>query len=106
MEWFGRELDAADHFALLIPPGFAHGFVTLTDDAEVMYCIDVAYRPDAALGARYDDPAVGIVWPRAPAAIAARDLIWPALEAGSQGMHQRQIDESQAGPPPEFDVSR
>jgi dTDP-4-dehydrorhamnose 3,5-epimerase len=77
--WFGLELDAAAHTALLIPAGFAHGFVSLTDAAELLYCIDVAYAPEAARGARYDDPALGIAWPRPPSVIGERDLHWPAL---------------------------
>jgi dTDP-4-dehydrorhamnose 3,5-epimerase len=77
LAWFGVELDAADHLAVLIPPGFAHGFLTLTDDAELLYCIEGAYHPAAARGARYDDPAVCITWPYPPAVIAERDLAWP-----------------------------
>jgi len=77
--WFGIELDAAAHTALLIPDGFAHGFITLTDDAELLYAIDTAYVPGVACGARYDDPAIGIAWPRAPAVVAEKDLAWPAL---------------------------
>jgi dTDP-4-dehydrorhamnose 3,5-epimerase len=77
--WYGQELDAAGMAALLIPPGFAHGFLTLTDDAEVLYLIDTAHAPAAARGCRYDDPALGIAWPAAPAVIGARDLAWPAL---------------------------
>jgi dTDP-4-dehydrorhamnose 3,5-epimerase len=81
--WFGVELDAADHLAVLIPPGFAHGFVTLTDDAELLYCIDAAHQPDAARGARHDDPAFDIAWPRVPGVIAEQDLAWPAFTASS-----------------------
>ncbi len=79
--WFGLELTAAAQDALLVPPGFAHGFITLSDGAEVTYAIDVPFAPSAARGARYDDPALGIVWPRAPAVISERDLAWPALDS-------------------------
>ena len=77
--WFGLELDAAAHNALLIPAGFAHGFLTLTDHAELLYLIDTPYVPGVGRGARYDDPAVAIAWPHPPAVIAERDLTWPAL---------------------------
>ena len=77
--WFGIELDADAHTALLIPDGFAHGFLTLTDGAELLYAIDTAYVPGVGQGARYDDPAIGIAWPHSPAVIAERDLAWPAL---------------------------
>lgn len=77
--WFGIELDADEHTALLIPDGFAHGFLTLTDGAELLYGIDTAYVPGVGCGARYDDPAIGIAWPAVPVVIAAKDLAWPGL---------------------------
>ena len=80
--WFGAELAEDSHAALFIPPGFAHGFLTLTDKAELIYLIDVPYRPEAARGARWDDPAFGIAWPAAPTVIAERDRTWPLMEEG------------------------
>jgi dTDP-4-dehydrorhamnose 3,5-epimerase len=77
--WFGLELNAAEHTALLIPPGFAHGFITLSDDAEVLYSIDRPHAPDAARGLRHDDPSLGIAWPRAPSVMSERDRQWPLL---------------------------
>jgi dTDP-4-dehydrorhamnose 3,5-epimerase len=77
--WHARELDAISHEALLIPAGFAHGYITLTRDAELLYLIDTPYIAEAARGARYDDPRLGIAWPRPPVVIAERDLTWPAL---------------------------
>jgi dTDP-4-dehydrorhamnose 3,5-epimerase len=76
---FGIELDADSQTGLLIPAGFAHGFITLLDRTDVLYCIDGPYTPDAALGARYDDPALNIAWPHAPSVVAERDLAWPPL---------------------------
>ena len=61
--WFGVELTALNRRALYIPEGFAHGFQTLTDDAEVVYQITPVYVPEAARGARWDDPAFAITWP-------------------------------------------
>lgn len=77
--WFGIELDAAGLLAVLIPAGFAHGFLTLSDDAELLYLIDTPYMAEAARGCRHDDPAIGITWPAAPALIGERDQRWPAL---------------------------
>ena len=77
--WYGMELDAESYTALFIPPGFAHGFITLTDGAELTYCIDVPYAPAAARGARFDDPALAIKWPYHPGLISERDLAWPPL---------------------------
>ena len=78
-EWFGVELSAANRLALYVPKGFAHGFVTLEDDTEVAYLISTPYAPDAARGARWDDPVFGIDWPRAPAVISERDASYPDL---------------------------
>jgi dTDP-4-dehydrorhamnose 3,5-epimerase len=80
-EWFGMQLDADTAAALLIPRGFAHGFITLTDGTELLYCIDTPFEPTAACGARFDDPAFGIVWPRPPAVIGPRDLAWPPFRS-------------------------
>jgi dTDP-4-dehydrorhamnose 3,5-epimerase len=62
-QWYGVQLDAQSGRALLIGPGFAHGFQTLADDTEVLYAIDTAYVPGAACGVRWDDPAFAIAWP-------------------------------------------
>ena len=75
--WFGLELDATVPRALLIPAGFAHGFITLADDSDVLYAIDELHEAELARGARWDDPAFGIVWPRAPVTISDRDRAWP-----------------------------
>lgn len=73
----GVELAAGE--GLFMPPGFAHGFLTLTDDVLLVYMMDRAYEPSAARGLRYDDPALGIPWPEAPTCVGARDLAWPPL---------------------------
>lgn len=80
--WFGIELTAANRRSLLIPKGFAHGLLTLADDTEVLYVMDAPHAPEAARGARYDDPAFAIGWPGEPAVIAEKDLAWPAWAPG------------------------
>lgn len=77
--WFGVELDAAGGRSLYIPPGFAHGFQTLTDDAEVLYLMGAMYVPEAATGLRWDDPDVGIVWPLPVSVVGERDRALPWL---------------------------
>jgi dTDP-4-dehydrorhamnose 3,5-epimerase len=74
------ELDERTRRALFIPAGMAHGFLTLVDGTEVLYQMDVAYRPDAARGARWDDPAFGIEWPAVPTVISDRDRTYPDFE--------------------------
>jgi dTDP-4-dehydrorhamnose 3,5-epimerase len=71
--WTGVELSAENGEVLYVPEGFAHGFVTLTDDATLHYCISVEYEPSAAAGLRWDDPDVGIAWPVVPRIISERD---------------------------------
>ena len=76
-KWFGVELDARRHNALLVPAGCAHGFLTLENDCTVEYAMDADYAPECARGCRWDDPAFGIAWPFAPAAMSERDRSWP-----------------------------
>lgn len=75
--WEGVELSAENRRALYVPKGFAHGFQTLTDDAEVAYQISAFHAPEAAAGYRYDDPAFAIAWPVPVTVISPRDLAWP-----------------------------
>lgn len=76
-QWHGEELSAENQRALYIPEGFAHGFLTLTDDAEVFYHLSAGYASHAASGVRYDDPAFGIRWPRPVSVINERDRTYP-----------------------------
>jgi dTDP-4-dehydrorhamnose 3,5-epimerase len=62
-QWFAIELSAENRRQLYIPRGFAHGFQTLEDGCEVYYQISTPYRPEAARGIRWNDPAFDIVWP-------------------------------------------
>ena len=75
--WIGVELSAENRRGLLVPQGFAHGFVTLEDDTEVFYQISAYYTPGHAGGLRYDDPALAIEWPIEPKVIADKDRRWP-----------------------------
>jgi dTDP-4-dehydrorhamnose 3,5-epimerase len=70
-------LDDANRRALFVPSGVAHGFLTLLNGTEVLYQMDTAYVPDAARGARWDDPAFAISWPARPAIISERDRTYP-----------------------------
>ena len=81
--WVGAVLSAENRRALYVPEGCAHGFLTLTDDSEVEYKISEVYSPAAARGARWDDPAFGIVWPEKVAVINERDRSYP--DFGTEG---------------------
>jgi dTDP-4-dehydrorhamnose 3,5-epimerase len=78
--WFGTALTAQNRRSLFIPPGFAHGFMTLSDEAEVYYMISVAHAPGFEQGFRWSDPAFAIEWPMAPAVISPRDAAYPLLD--------------------------
>jgi dTDP-4-dehydrorhamnose 3,5-epimerase len=81
LKWFGVELSAGNRRALYVPEGFAHGFLTLAADSEVLYQISAPYRPEAQRGFRWDDPGVGIAWPEAATQISPRDRALPLLQA-------------------------
>lgn len=76
-QWLARELTAENGTALHIPGGCAHGFLSLTPGADVLYLMGEDYHPELARGVRYDDPAFGIDWPAAPAMISDRDAGYP-----------------------------
>lgn len=73
------ELSGEARNAVYIPPGVAHGFLTLTNDCEVHYSMSEFYVPDAARGVRWDDPAFGIVLPEPVRVISQRDAGYPDL---------------------------
>jgi dTDP-4-dehydrorhamnose 3,5-epimerase len=66
-------LSAQNRRMLFIPEGFAHGFQTLEDHAEVFYQMSEMYVPECARGVRWDDPAFGIQWPDDDRIISERD---------------------------------
>ncbi|MDF2557720.1 MAG: dTDP-4-dehydrorhamnose 3,5-epimerase [Bacillales bacterium] len=62
-KWFGIELSAENKKQLFIPKGFAHGFMSLTDNVETQYKCDEFYAPDCDGGILWNDPEIGIEWP-------------------------------------------
>ncbi len=74
---FATQLSRLDGKALFVPPGFAHGFLTLEDDTDVMYLMGDRFQPDLHRGARWDDPLFGIDWPFEPEVLSERDASYP-----------------------------
>jgi dTDP-4-dehydrorhamnose 3,5-epimerase len=72
--WDGVELTEDNHRQLWVPPGFAHGFVVLSDSADFLYKTTDYYAPAHERAVRWDDPALGIGWPLAAHGIAAPQL--------------------------------
>ena len=72
--WQGFELSAENGRVLVVPEGFAHGFLSLTPEVALAYLVSAPYDPAAERGFRFDDPAFGIAWPASPAVVSAKDL--------------------------------
>jgi dTDP-4-dehydrorhamnose 3,5-epimerase len=79
LKWFGTELSAKNKKMMYIPEGFAHGFQTLTDDAELIYHHTEFYAPGAEAGIKYNDKKIAIQWPLQVREISERDEQHPAL---------------------------
>lgn len=79
-QWIGVELSSSNHRMLLVPQNFAHGFITLMDDSEVTYQVSQVYHPGSERGLRYNDPALGIIWPREVNVISDKDASWPYMK--------------------------
>jgi dTDP-4-dehydrorhamnose 3,5-epimerase len=72
-KWISAELNAENRKMLYIPEGFAHGFLTLTDDTEVFYQMSEFYNASHAQGVRWSDPAFDIRWPLEVTVISQKD---------------------------------
>jgi dTDP-4-dehydrorhamnose 3,5-epimerase len=86
LAWEGVELSAQNRRMAYVPEGFAHGFLTLTDDCEVLYPVTAAYAPSAERGLRYDDPSIDIEWPATVRVVSKKDQSWPLLSTTTSSM--------------------
>lgn len=86
LRWAMHELSAANGAAMLIPPGFAHGFQTLSDEAELLYFHSAPHVPAAEGGLHPLDPRLAIAWPRAVTVMSDRDAARPNLAASFEGV--------------------
>ena len=76
----GLHLSGDDGVLIYAPRGLAHGYLTLTDDARMVYFIDTPYAPSHAAGVRYDDPDLAIAWlARRREVVTDKDRAWPAV---------------------------
>jgi dTDP-4-dehydrorhamnose 3,5-epimerase len=80
LKWVAVELSAENFRQLYIPKGFAHGFVTLTDDVEVQYKVDEYYSPECDRSIRFDDPSIGVEWNISDPVLSAKDIKAPLLK--------------------------
>ena len=78
-QYFGVNLTDKDHIQMYIPPGFAHGFCVLSDQAIFQYKCTEIYHPEDEYGIRWDDPQININWSIIDPVISDRDLELPFL---------------------------
>ena len=91
-KWYGVLLTEENRRQFLVPKGFAHGFLVLSETAEVCYKCDDLYHPNDEGGLAWNDPAIGVQWPGVteqdgsyvlpdgtPLMLSQRDKQWPAL---------------------------
>ena len=84
-KWVAVELSEENKRMLLIPRGFGHGFVTLTDDVEFLYKADNPYCPEADGGIRWNDPEIGVDWGVEAPVLSAKDQTAPFLKDAVTG---------------------
>ena len=78
--WFGATLSADNHLQMYLPPGFAHGFLVTSDEADVTYKSTATYSPPDDRAIRWDDRELAIRWPLvAPPILSKRDIAAPGL---------------------------
>lgn len=80
---FGTSLTEENGRMLLVPRGFAHGYMTTEDATEAHYLVSESYAPGSEGGFRHDDPAFGIEWPSEVTRISEKDSSWPGFDKAS-----------------------
>jgi dTDP-4-dehydrorhamnose 3,5-epimerase len=86
LNWHSQVLSEDNRLSLSIPQGFAHGFQTLTADAEVLYFHSAPYNAEAEAGLRFNDPILNVNWPKEITEISTRDLNHPLLNLEFKGV--------------------
>ena len=86
LQWFSTEISADNKNMMYIPAGFAHGFQTLSDDAELIYHHSQFYEPGVEGGISYDDPRVNVEWPLELTTISERDMEHAFLDDNFKGL--------------------
>ncbi len=93
-EWISVELSAINYRSAFLPKGLAAGFLTLQEDSEIVYHMTEFFAPEYGAGARYNDPAFGIVWPAPVRVISEKDQSWPDFSGGTPNTitHSRRVE--------------
>jgi dTDP-4-dehydrorhamnose 3,5-epimerase len=80
LKWLAAKLSDKNHNMLYIPPGFAHGFIALTDDVHLLYKCTNEYAPESDAGIRWNDPDIAITWPAGNPIVSPKDAELPLLQ--------------------------
>ncbi len=86
LHWYGTLLSAENNISILIPEGFAHGFQTLTDNVEMLYCHSAAYNREAERGLNPHDPFLAINWPVPITDMSDKDMTHPHIDKSFKGV--------------------
>jgi dTDP-4-dehydrorhamnose 3,5-epimerase len=87
LQWHAVELSAENRKMIFIPKGFAHGFQTLTENAELIYCHSEPYQPEYEAGVNYLDKQLNIVWPLGITEVSDRDKEHPFINTNFEGVN-------------------
>ncbi|MEY8232638.1 dTDP-4-dehydrorhamnose 3,5-epimerase [Oscillospiraceae bacterium 50-16] len=87
-KWVGVKLSEENRWQLLIPRGFGHGFLTLTDEVEFLYKVDNPYAPEADGGIRWNDPEIGVDWGVEVPILSEKDSKLPFLKDAVTGFEE------------------
>lgn len=98
--WHAETLSAENQLAMLIPEGCAHGFQSLSEGAELLYCHSMPYAQEAEAGVHALDAQLAIRWPLPVAALSARDAALPRLAAVGPGPGRPGCEPSDSGDRP------
>ena len=86
LHWHAERLSSQNHRAMLIPEGFAHGFQSLTDDVDMVYCHSAAYSQETEGGLNPHDAKLSIDWPLEVSDISQRDQSHPLMDENFSGI--------------------
>ncbi len=86
LKWYGEILSSENMKTMYVPEGFAHGFQSLEDNAEIIYFVTEFFSPENEGGIRYDDPLIQVLWQQNITDISDKDRNIPLLSQGFKGI--------------------
>lgn len=91
-KWVGVTLSEENNTMLYVPPGFAHGFCVLSEEAEVIYKVTKEYAPEYEAGILWNDSSLKIEWPLNDPILSERDRAWPGLQGADNNFVYENAD--------------